>query len=115
MDSGILGSARGAELMVSLTDRVVVPSHVLVRFLDKESVLLNIETERYFGLDETGTRMWQLVTAAPKIELAYQQLLEEYDVEPGLLRESLTDLLGRLVENGLLEVVPSDVGTASTI
>jgi len=37
-------------------------------FLDKESVLLNIETERYFGLDETGTRMWQLVTAAPKIE-----------------------------------------------
>jgi Coenzyme PQQ synthesis protein D (PqqD) len=115
MDCGNLGSARGAELMVSLTDRVVVPSHVLVRFLDKESVLLNIETERYFGLDETGTRMWQLVTAAPRIELAYQQLLEEYDVDPGLLRANLTDLLGRLVENGLLEVVPSDVGTASTI
>src|SRR3984893_5175439 len=112
MDSGNLGSARGAELMVSLTDRVVVPSHVLVRFLDKESVLLNIETERYFGLDETGTRMWQLVTAAPRIELAYQQLLEEYDVDPGLLRANLTDLLGRLVENGLLQVAPSDVGTA---
>jgi hypothetical protein len=43
--------------MVSLADRVTVPAHVLVRFLDKESVLLNIETERYFGLDETGTRM----------------------------------------------------------
>lgn len=56
--------------MVSLDDRISVPSHVLVRFLDKESVLLNIETERYFGLDETGTRMWQLVTAAPKIEVA---------------------------------------------
>jgi hypothetical protein len=110
-----MGSARGSELMVSLSDRVVVPSHVLVRFLDKESVLLNIETERYFGLDETGTRMWQLVTAAPKIEVAYQQLLDEYDVEPDLLRGNLTDLLGRLVENGLLEVVPSDVGTASTI
>lgn len=63
--------------MVSFMDRVVVPSHVLVRFLDKESVLLNIETERYFGLDETGTRMWQLLTVAPKIEVAYQQLLEE--------------------------------------
>src|ERR1700724_3616486 len=115
MDSRIMGSARGSELMVSLSDRVVVPSPVLVRFLDKESVLLNIETERYFGLDETGTRMWQLVTAAPKIEVAYQQLLDEYDVEPDLLRGNLTDLLGRLVENGLLEVVPSDVGTASAI
>jgi hypothetical protein len=101
--------------MVSLTDRVVVPAHVLVRFLDKESVLLNIETERYFGLDETGTRMWQLVTAAPNIEVAYQQLLEEYDVEPGLLRENLTDLLNRLADNGLLEVTSSDVGTSSPV
>jgi Coenzyme PQQ synthesis protein D (PqqD) len=101
--------------MVSFMDRVVVPSHVLVRFLDKESVLLNIETERYFGLDETGTRMWQLVTAAPKIEVAYQQLLEEYDVQPEMLRENLTDLLARLVENGLLQVAPSDVGTAPAV
>jgi Coenzyme PQQ synthesis protein D (PqqD) len=101
--------------MVSFMDRVLVPSHVLVRFLDKESVLLNIETERYFGLDETGTRMWQLVTAAPKIEVAYQQLLEEYDVQPEMLRENLTDLLARLVENGLLQVASSDVGTAPAV
>jgi hypothetical protein len=59
--------------------------------------------------------MWQLVTAAPKIEVAYQQLLDEYDVEPGLLRENLTDLLSRLVDNGLLQVTSSDVGTASTL
>jgi hypothetical protein len=115
MVSGILGSNCGAELMVSFMDRVVVPSHVLVRFLDKESVLLNIETERYFGLDETGTRMWQLVTAAPKIEVAYQQLLEEYDVQPELLRENLADLLMRLVENGLLQVASADVGTAPAL
>jgi hypothetical protein len=101
--------------MVSFMNRVVVPSHVLVRFLDKESVLLNIETERYFGLDETGTRMWQLVTAAPKIDVAYQQLLEEYDVQPELLRENLTDLLARLVENGLLQLASSDVGTSPTL
>lgn len=101
--------------MVSLDDRVTVPSHVLVRFLDQESVLLNIETERYFGLDETGTRMWQLVTAAPKIEVAYQQLLDEYDVEPALLRSHLVELLDRLVENGLLQVTSSNVGTSSTV
>src|SRR5260370_2867313 len=102
-------------LMVSLDDRVSVPTHVLVRFLDKESVLLNIETERYFGLDEIGTRMWQLATAASKIEIAFQQLLDEYDVDPGLLRANLTDLLSQLVDNGLLADVPSDVGTAPAI
>src|SRR5437879_13494409 len=115
MDSGNLGSNYGAELMIALTDRVVVPSHVLVRFLDKESVLLNIETERYFGLDETGTRMWQLVTAAASVEVAYQQLLAEYEVAPELLRDNLTDLVARLVENGLLQVASSNVGTATAI
>jgi len=101
--------------MVSLADRVTVPAHVLVRVLERESVLLNIETERYFGLDETGTRMWQLATVAPSIDAAYLQLLDEYDVEAELLRSNLTDLLSRLVENGLLQVTCSNVGTSSTV
>jgi hypothetical protein len=101
--------------MVSFTDRATAPAHVLVRFLDRESVLLNLETEKYFGLDETGTRMWQLVTACPNIDAAYQELLAEFDVEPELLRTNLTDLLGRLVDHGLLQVLPADVGTAPAI
>jgi Coenzyme PQQ synthesis protein D (PqqD) len=101
--------------MVSFAERASVPPHVLVRYLDKESVLLNLETERYFGLDETGTRMWQVVTAAPNIDAAFRELLDEYDVAPELLRMNLTDLLGRLVENGLLALHPADVGTASAV
>lgn len=101
--------------MVSFMDRANAPKHVLVRILDRESVLLNLETERYFGLDETGTRMWQVVTAAPNIATAYQELLAEFDVEPELLRTNLTDLVGRLVDNGLLQVMPTDVGTAPSV
>jgi hypothetical protein len=101
--------------MVSFTDRAAMPAHVLVRFLDRESVLLNIETEQYFGLDETGTRMWQLLTGSPNIDAAYQGLLAEFDVEPELLRANLMELLSRLVDSGLLQVLPADVGTAPAI
>jgi hypothetical protein len=101
--------------MVSFADRAEVLPHVLVRFLDKESVLLNLETERYFGLDETGTRMWQVVTTAPNIDAAYQELQNEFDVESELLRLHFTELLGRLVDNGLLQIQPADVGTASPV
>jgi hypothetical protein len=101
--------------MVSFADRAAAPAHVLVRYLDCESVLLNLETEQYFGLDETGTRMWQLVMTSPSIDAAYQGLLAEFDVEPELLRTTLTELLGRLLDNGLLQVFPADVGTASAI
>jgi hypothetical protein len=76
---------------------------------------LNLETERYFGLDETGTRMWQVVTAAPRIEAAYEELLAEFDVEPEQLRSNFAELLSRLMDNGLLEVLPADVGTAPAV
>jgi len=97
--------------MVTLSDRVVVPPHVLVRHLDGESVLLNLETEKYFGLDATGTRMWELVTNSPNIEAAYGKLSEEFEVEPDVLRSHLAELVTQLVENGLLKVIPADVET----
>jgi hypothetical protein len=101
--------------MVPFTNRAAAPTHVMVRYLDRESVLLNLETEQYFGLDETGTRMWQLVTTSPNIDAAYQELLEEFNVEPELLRANLVELLGRLVESGLLQVHSPDVGKATTL
>jgi len=101
--------------MVSFANRAETLPHVLVRFLDKESVLLNLETERYYGLDETGTRMWQVLTSAPSIETAFRELQDEFDVEPGLLRLHLSELLARLVDNGLLHIEPADVGTPSAV
>jgi hypothetical protein len=100
------GFPGGAVPMVSFTDRAATPAHVLVRQLDRE---------QYFGLDETGTRMWQLVTGSPNIDAAYQELLAEFDVEPDLLRSNLSELLSRLVDSGLLQVLPADVGTAPAI
>ena len=101
--------------MLTFCDRAAAPAHVLVRVLDQESVLLNLETEQYFGLDETGTRMWQLVTTSPNIDAAYQELLAEYDVQPEMLRENLTELLGHLVEHGLLQVLPTDAGKPASV
>jgi hypothetical protein len=101
--------------MLTFNERAAAPAHVLVRFLDQESVLLNLQTEQYFGLDETGTRMWRLVTTSPNIDAAYQELLTEYDVQPDLLRENLTELLGHLVEHGLLQVLPADAGKPEAV
>lgn len=106
----MLGRTRqGEEQMAAFSNRVAVPTHVLVRHLDEETVLLNLETEKYFGLDATGTRMWELLIHSPSIEAAYGKLSDEFEVEPELLRQHLSELLSQLVENGLLRVLPADV------
>ncbi len=101
--------------MAMFENRAIVPSHVLIRYLDGESVLLNLESERYFGLDGTGTRMLDLVTSMPNVDTAYKKLLEEFEVEPTLLRAHLSELLSSLVDNGLLDLLPADVGNTPTL
>jgi hypothetical protein len=102
-------------MTVTFSDRIVIPAHVLIRHLDGESVLLNLETEKYFGLDATGTRMWEVATQSPTLEEAFQALVQEFEVEADVLRANLADLVWRLIENGLLKRTSADVGSVPAV
>ena len=84
--------------------KITVPAGVLRRELSGESVILNLQTESYFGLDEVGSEMWKALTASPSIELAFNALAENYDVDPERLRLDLDAYIQKLVALGLLQV-----------
>src|SRR6266496_3642495 len=90
--------------MRSMNARVTQPDEVLVRELDGESVLLNLATESYFGLDPVGTRMWFALTTSPSIEAAYVALAAEYEIEPEQLRADLAHFISSLAQAGLIDV-----------
>ena len=83
---------------------VTTPPQVVSRPLDDETVLLNLETETYFGLDEVGTRMLEVLRGSATLGEAVAQLKSEYDVDEPTLRADLKVLLERLVANGLIEL-----------
>ena len=84
--------------------RISIPDGVMVRELEGESVLLNLDSESYFGLDDIGTRMWGALTDADSIETAYETLLAEFEVEPEQLRTDLCSFIDKLLEVGLIDV-----------
>jgi hypothetical protein len=90
--------------MVSFSDRVRLPDDVLISRLQEESVILNLDSERYFGLDDVGTRFLSVLTASDSIEAAYQSLAEEYDVDGEVLRQDLVALIQNLQQQGIIEV-----------
>lgn len=92
---------------IDFTARVVVPDDTLMRDLDGEAVLLNLDNERYYGLNRVGTRMWHVLSASASIQAAYDQLAAEYDVEPDRLRGDLVALVGQLSEQGLIRLEPA--------
>jgi hypothetical protein len=95
--------------VVSFDERISVPGDVLVQELHGESVLLNLNSERYFGLDEVGTRMWAVLSKSQSIQQAYDALLAEYNIEPDVLRRDLLDLIDKLIGRGLVEIGSAQV------
>jgi len=91
------------------SSRVTTATDVMFRIVGEEAVLLNLKTELYLGLDPVGTRMWTTLHEAPSIQIAYDVLLTEYEVEPDSLRSDLDQFLDKLLEQGLIEVLPGEI------
>jgi hypothetical protein len=89
-------------MTISFSDRVTVPDDVLISRLQEESVILNLDSERYYGLDDVGTRFLSVLTTSDSIETAYEQLRSEYNVDPQVLRTDLLALVENLINQGLL-------------
>jgi hypothetical protein len=102
-------------MAISFVDRVTASPDVMFRTVGDEAVLLNLKTELYLGLDPVGARMWDLLIKAASIEEAFDALLTEYDVEAGKLRTDLEKFIGRLVEEGLIEVSPGRLGGSGVL
>ena len=87
-------------------DSLVVPSEDAVsRDLDGEAVILDLATNRYFGLDRVGARVWRLVEGDGHLRTVFNVMLAEYDVTPERLEQDLMELVGTLIARGLLRVV----------
>jgi hypothetical protein len=89
---------------LSLEMKASVAPDVLVQETLDESVLLNIRTGQYFGLNAVGSRMWTTLTTSSSLRAACEALKDEYDIEAERLEHDVLSLVGKLTEAGLLEV-----------
>ena len=89
-----------------LSRTVKIPEDLLYQELSNgETVFLNLDNESYYGLDTVGTAIWKEIVNSEKIENAYNNLLETFDVKPDRLKKDLRDLLSNLNKNGIIEIV----------
>jgi hypothetical protein len=77
-----------------------------------ESVLLNLSTGTYFGLDAVGTRLWHLIAEHGSTTLVLKILLTEYEVDATRLQKDLDALIEQLLAKGLLTTDAEHTSTA---
>jgi len=87
-----------------MNKKIKISPDVLSQVVSGETVLLDLKNESYFGLDEVGTRIWQLLLENRDMESVMETILSEYDVEAEQLRQDLDDLVQKLIEAGLVKI-----------
>jgi hypothetical protein len=88
---------------MNLTDKVSIPAAVMARDVGGETVILNLESGVYFGLDAVGGRIWQLLSEGKTLGQICDVMLEEYDVTRHEIERDVQTLVESLRAHHLIE------------
>jgi len=89
---------------MNLNQKITFAQTIFAQEVDDEMVLLDMESENYFGLDEVGTAIWHAIQEYDNLQEVLSALLEQYDVEAEVLEKDLSDFVENLQKSGLVEV-----------
>ncbi len=87
---------------MKLFDRAHIPQQVMARQVGDETVILNLESGTYYGMDQVGTRIWQLMTEGKTFSEICDMAQVEYDVERQVLKQDVLKLSRELLDQGLI-------------
>ena len=79
---------------MNLSDKITIPAQVMARQVGEETVILDLASGTYFGLDPVGARIWQLLTEGKTLDEVCGAMLAEYEVS----REDIERDVLRLAE-----------------
>jgi len=91
--------------MIRLDDTITVNEDLMVADLDGEMVLLNTHSGTYFGLNEVGSRIWELASEPRMIKDILDALANEYSVDQKQLEGDVLRFINSLSQRSLVHVV----------
>lgn len=89
---------------VALDSVVVASKDQMASSIGGETVILGLSAGRYFGLDDVGSRVWQLVQQPVSLRAICDTIVREYDVDLSTCEGDVVRIVGEMLSAGLVEV-----------
>src|ERR1700722_5891273 len=86
-----------------LASKIKLPQHVVYRSFPSETVVLNLNTGKYHGLNATAGRMLEELERAASVRDAASMLAQSYGQSQDVVEHDLCELCKALLERGLIE------------
>jgi len=88
--------------------RLRLPQHVVHRSFVAETVVLNLKTGKYHGLNPMAGHMLDVLDDATSVREAASRIAEEYGQDPATVEADLVIFCNELLDRELVEVVVVD-------
>lgn len=89
---------------ISLTSIISRSQAQVSAEVDGETMMMSVEQGKYYGLDEIGTRIWNLIENPQPVSSVLETLLKEFDIDEKTCKQDLLELLHELNEKDLVEM-----------
>jgi len=66
---------------------------VLTQNMGEETLLLHLRTDRFYKLNHTAARFWELLSAGHDLAAIQEQMLREFDVDEAQLANEIGNIL----------------------
>ena len=87
--------------------RVSLPGHVVYRELPMQTVVLNLKTGKYHGLNPSSGRMLAALEGGRTVAAAARTVAEHFGEPRARIEDELCELCSRLLERGIVRVLGS--------
>ena len=87
-----------------LSSRLRLPQHVVHRTFVAETVVLNLQTGKYHGLNPMGGHMLDVLSESNDVRSAAERVAAEYDQDPDVVEEDFVVFCNDLFDRGLIEL-----------
>jgi hypothetical protein len=90
----------------NLTPQSIISAHPeqLSSDLDGETILLQMSSGLYYGLNEMGAAIWEMIQTPQSFAAIQAQLLEQYEVSAEVCEQAIVALFSELYEAKLIDI-----------
>jgi hypothetical protein len=77
---------------------------VLTAGVSRETVMMSVETGRYYGLDDIGSKIWQGLEAPRRFGQLVDQLVADYDADRATIADDVRKLIVEMAAHDLVKL-----------
>lgn len=70
--------------------------------MDGEKVMMSIADGKYYGINQVGSRIWELLESPASVEEICRKITDEFEVEESQCRSDLNKFLEDLLANDIV-------------